>query len=423
MPGPLRHSGSWPGRGRRGARSERDDGQALAELEARPLELPAGLEVEWLGVSGYRLSYEGQTLFIDPYLSRVPFRDLLLRRPTLPDPAALDRFVRAPGEVVGVLVGHTHFDHAVDAPAIARRFGCKAYGSSSLVNLMGLHGLAERAVEVEPYRTYELGPVRGQLHAQRPLEAAARPRRPLRRRTHLRAPRRALPRRLPLRPGLGDLDRGRRAALLPPGQRQPDRRRDPRARRRRLPRRRRRPQLHRATTGSGSCPASSRASSSRPTTTTSSARSARPMEFVANVQLAELPEEIGAVSADIELAALPRVRPLTAGQQCLAAICSIVPIVRIVVRAERGLERLQVELGVEHAAARQPVELAALDREPVLVGRQRQRLAPRLRAGGFAAAARPGACPRGLDAAPARTARGRRSPRPRRALRRKTGTS
>jgi L-ascorbate metabolism protein UlaG (beta-lactamase superfamily) len=138
--------------------SERDDGQALGELELKTLELPAGLEVEWLGVSGYRMTHEGQTLFIDPYLSRVPFRDLVLRRPTLPDPAALDRFVKAPGKVVGVLVGHTHFDHAVDAPAISRRFGCDAYGSSSLVNLMALHGLADRAVEVEPYRTYELGP-------------------------------------------------------------------------------------------------------------------------------------------------------------------------------------------------------------------------------------------------------------------------
>jgi L-ascorbate metabolism protein UlaG (beta-lactamase superfamily) len=104
------------------------------------------------------LSCEGKTLFIDPYLSRVPLRNLLLRRPTLPDPGALDRFVRAPGEVVGVLVGHTHFDHAVDAPEICRRFGCPAYGSGSLVTLMALHGLADRAVEVEPYATYELGP-------------------------------------------------------------------------------------------------------------------------------------------------------------------------------------------------------------------------------------------------------------------------
>jgi L-ascorbate metabolism protein UlaG (beta-lactamase superfamily) len=155
---PLGHLGELARARARKRSSERADGQALAELETAPAGLPEGLEIEWLGVSGYRLSCEGKTLFIDPYLSRVPFRSLLLRRPTLPDPAALDRFVHAPGEVVGILVGHTHFDHAVDAPAIARRFGCEAYGSDSLVTLMGLHGLAEQTVEVEPYRTYELGP-------------------------------------------------------------------------------------------------------------------------------------------------------------------------------------------------------------------------------------------------------------------------
>jgi len=137
---------------------ERDDAQAARELEMTPLRLPAGLELEWLGVSGYRLTHEGHTLFVDPYYSRFPFRDLLLRRTARPDPAAIDRFVAAPGEVVGILVGHTHFDHAVDAPALARRFGCRAYGSSSLAHLMSLHGLADLAVEVEPYRTYELGP-------------------------------------------------------------------------------------------------------------------------------------------------------------------------------------------------------------------------------------------------------------------------
>jgi L-ascorbate metabolism protein UlaG (beta-lactamase superfamily) len=159
MTGPLGHIGELARARARKRSSELHDGQALVELEAPGLAgLPAGLEVEWLGVSGYRLTYEGRTIFIDPYLSRVPLRSLLLRRPTLPDPAALDRFVKAPGEVVGVLVGHTHFDHAVDAPAIARRFGCDAYGSDSLVTLMGLHGLAEQTVEVEPYRSYELGP-------------------------------------------------------------------------------------------------------------------------------------------------------------------------------------------------------------------------------------------------------------------------
>lgn len=158
MPGPLRHLGELARARATRRSSEAADRQRLAELEAQPLQLPPGLEVEWLGVSGYRLSYEGRTLFIDPYFSRVPFRSIVSRRPALPSDAALDRFLRAPGETVGVLVGHTHFDHAVDAPAIARRTGCLAYGSRSLVNLMALHGLADRAVEVEPYRTYELGP-------------------------------------------------------------------------------------------------------------------------------------------------------------------------------------------------------------------------------------------------------------------------
>jgi L-ascorbate metabolism protein UlaG (beta-lactamase superfamily) len=134
------------------------DTQTVAELERVGLDLPPGLEIVWLGVSGYRLTYEGVSLFIDPYVSRVPLRAFLLRRQTLPDVAMLELYANAPGSVAGVLVGHTHFDHAVDAPALVRRYGTKAYGSDSLVRLMGLHGLGDQAVEVVPHQPYELGP-------------------------------------------------------------------------------------------------------------------------------------------------------------------------------------------------------------------------------------------------------------------------
>ena len=135
-----------------------DDAQAARELEAVALDLPPGLELVWLGVSGYRLTYEGVSLFIDPYVSRVPLRAFLLRRKTLPDAALIERFACAPGPVAGVLVGHTHFDHAVDAPAIARRYATKAHGSASLSHLMRLHGAGDLAVEVVPHKPYELGP-------------------------------------------------------------------------------------------------------------------------------------------------------------------------------------------------------------------------------------------------------------------------
>ena len=140
----------------------RADDSALAELSASPqsaLDMPAGLEIEWLGVAGYRLTYEGQTIYLDPYVSRVLVQDVSAR------PAGAGRCggasragSRRSGRCVGVLVGHTHFDHAVDVPALCARHGCKAYGSSSLLQLMRLYGRGEQAVQVAPHEAFELGP-------------------------------------------------------------------------------------------------------------------------------------------------------------------------------------------------------------------------------------------------------------------------
>ncbi len=68
MAGPLRHLGELAKAQARRRSAARDDGQAVAELEAHPLGLPAGLEVELLGVSGYPLTHENRTQFVDPYL-------------------------------------------------------------------------------------------------------------------------------------------------------------------------------------------------------------------------------------------------------------------------------------------------------------------------------------------------------------------
>ena len=158
MPDLLHHLASFARFSANRGERERDDADAMRELASRPLALARGLELEWLGVAGYRLSYEGETIYIDPYLSRVPLSSVIRRTPALANPALHERYLRPAGHLAGVLVGHTHFDHAIDVPEIARRHGCSAYGSSSLVNLMRLHGLGERAVQVEPHRRYELGP-------------------------------------------------------------------------------------------------------------------------------------------------------------------------------------------------------------------------------------------------------------------------
>ncbi|MGN6106490.1 MAG: MBL fold metallo-hydrolase [Kofleriaceae bacterium] len=158
MLGPLGHIGSglaYLATARRQRRSDHATARQLAWPASTPL--PAGLELTWIGTAGFRLAYQGTVVWIDPYVTRLPLGALVRRRVVPPSEDAVARWI---DRADAVLVGHTHFDHALDVPEIARRFGCRVYGSSSLRHLMGLHGLADRAVVVEPRRDYEVGPFR-----------------------------------------------------------------------------------------------------------------------------------------------------------------------------------------------------------------------------------------------------------------------
>src|SRR6478609_1925572 len=138
------------------SRQQKSD-SLTAQQHAAQLPLPKGLELTWLGTAGFRLTYQGTTVLIDPYVTRLPLRDFLRRKIVPPSDSAITRWV---DKADAVLVGHTHFDHALDVPAIAATSGSPVYGSTSLRNLMGLHGRANQAVVVEPHRDYEVGPFR-----------------------------------------------------------------------------------------------------------------------------------------------------------------------------------------------------------------------------------------------------------------------
>ena len=137
------------------ARRQHDSELLTARQLASPLPLPAGLELRWIGTAGFRLAYQGVVIWIDPYVTRVTMGQLIRRRVV---PASRELIGKWVDRADAVLVGHTHFDHALDVPAIARRTGCTVYGSQSLHNLMGLYGLAPQATVVEPHRDYEVGP-------------------------------------------------------------------------------------------------------------------------------------------------------------------------------------------------------------------------------------------------------------------------
>jgi L-ascorbate metabolism protein UlaG (beta-lactamase superfamily) len=134
-----------------------NDRSVFRESNARRvgLELPGGLELEWLGTAGFRLAYEGVHVLIDPYVTRPNLLRVLARQPLRPD---TDRIATTIAKADAILMGHTHFDHALDAPAIAHRSGAKVYGSSSSTRLMALHGLGHLAVHVVPRTVYPIGP-------------------------------------------------------------------------------------------------------------------------------------------------------------------------------------------------------------------------------------------------------------------------
>lgn len=158
MLGPIGHVGAglrYLATARRQHHSDHETARQLAW--PANVRLPRGLQLTWFGTAGFRLAYEGTVVWIDPYVTRMTMREVALRKVVPSSPDAVAKWI---DRADAVLVGHTHFDHALDVPAIARVHRCNVYGSTSLQNLMKLHGLAEQAIVVEPKRAYEVGPFR-----------------------------------------------------------------------------------------------------------------------------------------------------------------------------------------------------------------------------------------------------------------------
>ncbi|MFM7144321.1 MAG: MBL fold metallo-hydrolase, partial [Alphaproteobacteria bacterium] len=104
-----------------------------------------GLRFTFLGTAGFVVSSPERTFAIDPYLSRADLRTTVFGRLAI-DEERVARHVPAADEV---LVGHSHYDHALDAPAVARRTGARLVGSSATAQIARAYGFdMSRFVEV-----------------------------------------------------------------------------------------------------------------------------------------------------------------------------------------------------------------------------------------------------------------------------------
>jgi L-ascorbate metabolism protein UlaG (beta-lactamase superfamily) len=114
------------------------------------------VEVRWTGAAGLDLTHEGQTILVDPYLSRPGKLQLLLRR-VLPRVELIKQYLESlPGELSAIILGHTHFDHALDIPEMVKGFDGPLVGSKSLDTLLSIHGMQSRVAICEGGERVEL---------------------------------------------------------------------------------------------------------------------------------------------------------------------------------------------------------------------------------------------------------------------------
>ena len=115
-----------------------------------------GVTAHWLGAAGLAIVRNGRCVLVDPYFSRLPLLRLLAGTPQ-PDPARIAAaWQRLPGVVSAVAVSHTHLDHALDIPALARLSAVPIFGSVSLAALLSRAGQPQRITVCHPGDTREL---------------------------------------------------------------------------------------------------------------------------------------------------------------------------------------------------------------------------------------------------------------------------
>ncbi len=96
------------------------------------------MAIRWYGTAAFVVRTAKATIVIDPYFTRDPLRKLLFSKarprpeewPPLPMPHA-------------ILVGHSHFDHLLDGPALASQTGATLYGSDDTLRVARAEGTPE----------------------------------------------------------------------------------------------------------------------------------------------------------------------------------------------------------------------------------------------------------------------------------------
>jgi L-ascorbate metabolism protein UlaG (beta-lactamase superfamily) len=122
--------------------------------------------IRWLGTASHHVQIAGKSILIDPFLSRPSMLDVGLL-PLRSDIRALTKHIDF--HVDAIACGHSHYDHVMDAPELARRTGALLIGSESTCLWGRALGLPDSQLRVigEAGGEVSLGPVSIEFIASR----------------------------------------------------------------------------------------------------------------------------------------------------------------------------------------------------------------------------------------------------------------
>jgi L-ascorbate metabolism protein UlaG (beta-lactamase superfamily) len=101
------------------------------------------ITLRWMGTAAFEICYRGKTLLIDPFASRPSLWRVAAGRPIPSDESETER--RFPRANI-ILIGHSHFDHLMDAPSIARRTGAVIAGSTTACFIAESMGVPKKSL-------------------------------------------------------------------------------------------------------------------------------------------------------------------------------------------------------------------------------------------------------------------------------------
>lgn len=111
----------------------------------------------YLGTAGFVLQNQERTVVLDPFLSRPGLLRTLFGRLTVDE----ERVQRLIPKADDVLIGHAHYDHILDAPALCQQTGARLIGSRAAMMVGRAAGVPEaQLLEINGHEVIAAGPWR-----------------------------------------------------------------------------------------------------------------------------------------------------------------------------------------------------------------------------------------------------------------------